>query len=152
MTETEVLRGEAIAKLYTVWNSKAEYERQLRSLDELETIAESITTHFSQTPRAIGNSKKDDTWAALADQRSIVKDDLDFYLDAKAELEEELMGLIRKPNIRTAMLYRFINCMSYDAIAEALGYDVRNVYYLVQAGRKIYISWYVKTRTVNENE
>lgn len=146
MTEQGVLKAEATTRLYSVRDSKAEYERQLMSLEELETIAEAITSHLSKVPKAAGG-RKDDTWAALADQRDIVQADLDYYLEAKTTLENELMELIRKPSIRTAMLYRFINCMSYDDIAAALQYDVRNVYYLVQAGKKIYIDWYAKEKT-----
>ena len=144
MTEIETLRGAGRARLNLVRDCKAEYERQLETLEELETIAESITPHLSKVPPSGSHRPKDDAWARLADQRSVVQEDLSYYLRVREELETELMTLIRKPSIRTAMLYRFINCLSIDEIAEKMKYDPRNVYYLIRSGKNIYLDWYVK--------
>ena len=145
MTEKEILKGEAEARLRQVRDCKAEYDRQSQTLEELETLAESITSHLSDMPKAHGSDhRQDDIWARLADQRSRVEEDLEYYLSLRHELEMEILDLIRKPSIRTAMLYRYINCMSIEEIARMMRYEERNIFYLLRVGKDIYVNWYVK--------
>jgi len=123
-------------RLNRVRNGKIEYERLMARVAELEALATRITPVLSDMPKG-GTSMTDDKWAKLIDYKQQLLERIGQYLTDCVELEKEL-ECIRSQRIRTAMLYRYIDCMNVEAIADALDTDLRYTYKLLSKGRKIY--------------
>ena len=128
-------------RLNRVRAARTESNRLLLKVEELENLATKITPVLSLAPKGEGGSYKDDSWANLIDYKARCQSQLDEYLTACKELTEEL-ECIKNPRIRTAMLYRYVDCYKVEDIAEHMHYDVRNVYVLLRKGKKIYCKVY----------
>jgi len=123
-------------RLNRVRDNKDAYIRLLTKVEELETLATRITPVLSDMPKG-GSSIIDDKWAKLIDYKAKLASKLGEYLCDCAELEKEL-ECIRNPRIRTAMKYRYIDCMKIEDIADKLEVDLRYVYRLLKKGKEIY--------------
>ena len=128
-------------KLNRVRVMRPEAERLSNKVEELENLATKMSQILSATPKGKGGSYKDDAWAAFIDYKSQCQAQLTDYLNACAELTEEL-ECIKSTKIKTAMLYRYVDCLKIEQIAERMHYDIRNVYILLRKGKKIYCKVY----------
>lgn len=127
-------------RLNRVREGKIEYYRLLRRVDELKALAEKVTPTISDMPKG-GNHTTEDTWVELADYKSRCEFQLKTYIADCASLEEEL-DCIRNPDIRTAMKYRYIDCLQVDEIMDLMHYERRWTYKLLSRGRRIYAKYY----------
>jgi len=124
-------------RLNRVRNGKKEYERLLARVEELKAIAEKITPVLSDMPKG-GSKAKDDTWATLADYKTKLERKLEEYIKDSIELEQEIDEAINSQRIRTAMKYRYVNCLKGADIAERMNYDQRTISRLLCTGRNLY--------------
>lgn len=131
----------ASERLDRVRAARMESDRLLLKVAELENLATRITPVISATPKSRGQSYKDDAWANLIDYKTQCQDQLNEYINASAELTKEL-GCIKNHKIRTAMLYRYVDCCKVEDIAERMHYDVRSIYIFLRKGKKIYCKEY----------
>jgi len=129
------------SKLNRVRDGKKEYERLLFRIEELKAIAERITPVLSDMPKG-GSKAKDDTWAMLADYKTKLEDKIEQYVKDSTALDLEIDGCINSQRIRTAMKYRYINCLNVASIAERMNYDARTISRLLRTGRNIYEEYF----------
>ena len=92
-------------------------------------------------PKGSSGKTNDESWATLADYRLECMSALNWYLIESKRLEEEL-SMIRNTNIRVAMQYRYIDCMSIDRICEVMHFERSWVFRLLDKGKAIYNSKY----------
>lgn len=124
-------------KLNRVRDGKKEYERLIFRIEELKSVAEKITPVLSDMPKG-GNKAKDDTWALLIDYKTRLGERLEQYVKDCEALDMEIDVCITSQRIRTAMKYRFINCLRVMDIAERMNYDTRTITRLLKTGRNLY--------------
>ena len=132
----------ALERLNRVRSRWTEYHRLVMKVEELETLATKMVPLLAPNSDIHGSSKsREDTWALLADYRNECKDKLYDYLKDSRELEQEL-SCIRSPRIRTAMKYRYIDCMTKRQMAEAMNYSERQLTRFLKSGETIYCNAY----------
>lgn len=127
-------------KLSRVIRGRAEYERLVRKIEELNSLATRVTSSTSLTPRGQGKPIEE-IWGQLIDYKSACSFQIIAYLTDSRELEKEL-DCIRNSSIRTAMKYFYLDGTSIEKIAQAMNYSTRTIDRLLQTGRRIYRSYY----------
>lgn len=128
-------------RLNRVRNGWQEFHRLSEKVEELEALATRVTPVLSDMPKGKSPKPKDDVWAMLADYKDQCEAEIRWYLKASQELEKEL-SIIYSPNIRTAMKYRYIDCLKVEDIADTMGYEIRSVRRFLAKGREIYLKEY----------
>lgn len=119
-----------------VLDCRAEYERLLYTVAELEVLCQRVTTSLTGMPKG-GSSLTDDTWAKLIDYKKKCEDRLNQYYQMKMELEQELDG-VRNADIRTALKYKYVDGLTIEAIALRMHYSTRTIDRYLRTGRRIY--------------
>lgn len=127
----------AIEKLNRVLDKRRDIERIENRIAELESLATKATSVITGMPHG-GKGDIADKWADLADYKNRYQESIHAFMNDSKELEEELTA-IRKPAIRVAMQYRYVDCISPEAIAEKMCCDVRTVYRYLAKGKAVYI-------------
>lgn len=123
-------------RLDRVRNAQFEYRRLTEKVEILETIATRATSRITGLPKT-HSENHNDTWATLVDYKLECQGQLLIILQESRALEREL-DCIRSSKIRTAMKYRYIDCLKLEAIAERMSYDVRSITRFLETGKKIY--------------
>ena len=127
-------------RLNRVRDARLEYGRLQEKVEILETIATRATTRLTGLPKT-RTGEHGDTWAALLDYKLECQDKLTVLLQESLALEREL-DCIRNPKIRTAMKYRYIDCLKLEDIASRMSYEVRSITRFLDTGKKIYEETY----------
>jgi len=131
-----------VDKLNRVRDGWYEYQRMNERVERLEALAEKTTVSLSGMPRGGSDgSTAGDVWAMLIDCRDECARSIKQYLKDCKDLEQELL-CIKSPRIRTAMMYRYIDCLDIEQIAERMECEERTVYYHIKKGRRIYEQTY----------
>ena len=128
-------------RLDRVIKGREEYNRLRRKIEELQSLAEKITTLPSQTPVSRSGGNKDALWAQLVDYKEQCEWQLLVYIEDCRALEQEL-ECIRNSDIRTAMKYKYIDARTIEDIAERMSFSTRSIDRFLQTGRKIYLKYY----------
>ena len=119
-----------------VLDCKAEYERLVYTVAELEALCQRATPSLTGMPKG-GAHLTDDTWAKLIDYKKSCEDRLNEYFKMRIELEEEL-DRVRNPDIRTALKYKYVDGITIEATALRMHYSTRTIDRYLRIGRKIY--------------
>lgn len=103
---------------------------KLEQLETLWAMATRMTARYSQVKVAGGNVSKnpvEKTIAKIADLQENINKDIDRFIDLKFEILE-IIKQVRDPIDQIILEMRYINCKSWDEVAENLGYNRSTIF------------------------
>ena len=109
------------------WINK-QIDSKLRQMEELTSMAEKATTVISDTPRNPSPQKDtSDIVVKIIGLKDEIEGEIDALIDLKRELKDYILK-IDNPQHRLILELRHIELMTFQEIADELGYDVRQVH------------------------
>lgn len=104
-------------------------DTQLEQVEQLRAMAEKITTNHDHAKARGRHDKMAETVAKMVDLQQKINDDIDKYIDLKADI---LQGInkIEHADYWQVLTLRYQNYQSWDSIAETMGYTTRWIFTL----------------------
>lgn len=97
--------------------------RKLEELEKLRSLAEKVTTTYSDMPSAMSSStsKTEDIVVKIIDLSNEINEDIDRLVDMKVEVRQRIER-IENPEYRNILSLRYLCQKTFEAIAVDTGY------------------------------
>lgn len=119
--------------LYSVQEARFNAQRCQRRLSEMEAQSQNITARMDVSPSGGGaDPHKDSVWAALADQRELLRNMYAEAIRRESEVERFISGLEEGVH-RVLLRLRYVDCLTWPAVQEQM--EKNGIYY---SERQIY--------------
>ena len=119
-------------------------EAKKERIRQWRETAESITSVISGEPHSNSVTRKIETCAIeIAKLENEILDDIEALCEAEREIQAAI-NMLEKPNYKTVMELRYLNHMSWEAIAAKMHYSFRWVLTIHDEALKELISCFAK--------
>ncbi len=97
--------------------------RKLEELEKLRSLAEKVTTTYSDMPSApsLSTSKTEDIVVKIIDLSNEINEDIDRLVDMKVDVRQRI-ECIENPEYRNILSLRYLCQKTFEAIAVDTGY------------------------------
>lgn len=131
MIDYEFLIKDPKAYLMRGWNIRSRVEAKQQRIEYWRSVAESVTAEVKQDGgfgSSYPKSKIESCAVKIADLQAELKEDAQELIEIEKSVQEAINLIPDVGNIRFMFELRYLNYLSWEAVAETVGYSERNLH------------------------